>query len=97
MAKMIPAEDKCASKPRIFSNDPGGAVQRATLPTTSVARDMMKNGAEEHLRLAIQMAQERALQYQSIVDQEAERLQAEIDAPGDQQPEGMHPGSDCSV
>ncbi|ENW9081237.1 DNA pacase A subunit, partial [Escherichia coli] len=46
----------------------------------------------EHLRLAIQMAQERALQYQSIVDQEAERLQAEIDALGDKEPEGMHPG-----
>lgn len=93
MAKMIPTEDKCASKIEGSSAMiPGGAVQRATLPTTSVARDMMKNGAEEHLRLAIQMAQERALQYQSIVDQEAERLQAEIDALGDEQPEGMHPG-----
>ncbi|EEP2096498.1 DNA pacase A subunit, partial [Salmonella enterica subsp. enterica] len=84
MAKMIPEEDKSA--PKIEGSSamiPGGAVQRATLPTTNVARDMMKNGAEEHLRLAIQMAQERALQYQSIVDQEAERLQAEIDALGD--------------
>ncbi|MCV6071381.1 DNA pacase A subunit, partial [Escherichia coli] len=61
MAKMIPTEDKCASKIEGSSAMiPGGAVQRATLPTTSVARDMMKNGAEEHLRLAIQMAQERA-------------------------------------
>ncbi|EFH1710640.1 DNA pacase A subunit, partial [Escherichia coli] len=93
MAKMIPEEDKSA--PKIEGSSamiPGGAVQRATLPTTNVARDMMKNGAEEHLRLAIQMAQERALQYQSIVDQEAERLQAEIDALGDKEPEGMHPG-----
>ncbi|EER2495229.1 DNA pacase A subunit [Escherichia coli] len=93
MAKMIPEEDKSA--PKIEGSSamiPDGAVQRATLPTTNVARDMMKNGAEEHLRLAIQMAQERALQYQSIVDQEAERLQAEIDALGDKEPEGMHPG-----
>ncbi len=93
MAKMIPEEDKNA--PKIEGSSamiPDGAVQRATLPTTNVARDMMKNGAEEHLRLAIQMAQERALQYQSIVDQEAERLQAEIDALGDKEPEGMHPG-----
>ncbi|EOJ8095540.1 DNA pacase A subunit, partial [Salmonella enterica subsp. enterica] len=86
MAKMIPEEDKSA--PKIEGSSamiPDGAVQRATLPTTNVARDMMKNGAEEHLRLAIQMAQERALQYQSIVDQEAERLQAEIDALGDKE------------
>ena len=71
---------------------PDSSAQSATLPATNVAREMMKNGATEHLRLAIQMAQERAIQYQAIVDQEAERLQEEIDALGDTQPEGMHPG-----
>ncbi|MCN2526358.1 DNA pacase A subunit [Escherichia coli] len=93
MVEMIPKSSEKAQRNKgSLQMIPDSSAQSATLPATNVAREMMKNGATEHLRLAIQMAQERAIQYQTIVDQEAERLQEEIDALGDTQPEGMHPG-----
>ncbi|MGU8183871.1 hypothetical protein [Escherichia coli] len=93
MGEMIPkSSDKAQRNKGSLQMIPDSSAQSTTLPATNVAREMMKNGATEHLRLAIQMAQERAIQYQAIVDQEAERLQEEIDALGDTQPEGMHPG-----
>ena len=91
-AKMIPEKDKKASSSQRSSQMiPGESAQCATLPSKNVAREMMQNGAAEHLRKAILMAQERAIEYQSIVDMEAARLRKEIDILGDGEPEGIHP------
>lgn len=91
-AKMIPEKDKKPSScQRSSQMIPGESAQCATLPSKNVAREMMQNGAAEHLRKAILMAQERAIEYQSIVDLEAARLRKEIDVLGDGTPEGIHP------
>ncbi|MEF5314596.1 DNA pacase A subunit [Escherichia coli] len=91
-AKMIPEKDKKASSSQRSSQMiHGESAQCATLPSKNVAREMMQNGAAEHLRKAILMAQERAIEYQSIVDMEAARLRKEIDILGDGEPEGIHP------
>ncbi len=91
-AKMIPEKDKKpSSSQRSLQMIPGESAQCATLPSKNVAREMMQNGAAEHLRKAILMAQERAIEYQSIVDLEAARLRKEIDVLGDGTPEGIHP------
>lgn len=91
-AKMIPEKDKKASSSQRSSQMiPGESAQCATLPSKNVAREMMQNGAAEHLRKAILMAQERAIEYQSIVDMEAARLRKEIDILGDGESEGIHP------
>lgn len=62
------------------------------LPSSEATKKMLEKGPEHHLRLVIEMANESALRYRASVDQEAERLQAEIDdiKPGDEI-EGVHP------
>lgn len=62
------------------------------LPSSEATKKMLEQGPEHHLRLVIEMANESALRYRSAVDQEAERLQEEIDdiQPGDKI-EGVHP------
>lgn len=97
-AKMIPEKDKKPSScQRSSQMIPGESAQCATLPSKNVAREMMQNGAAEHLRKAILMAQERAIEYQSIVDLEAARLRKEIDVLGDGTPEGIHPAQRLCV
>ncbi|HGV4074373.1 TPA: DNA pacase A subunit [Enterobacter kobei] len=62
------------------------------LPSSEATKKMLEQGPEHHLRLVIEMANESALRYRAAVDQEAARLQEEIDdiQPGDEI-EGVHP------
>ena len=62
------------------------------LPSSEATKKMLEQGPEHHLRLVIEMANESALRYRAAVDQEAERLQQEIDdIQPDDEIEGVHP------
>ncbi|HBT4785556.1 TPA: DNA pacase A subunit [Klebsiella variicola subsp. variicola] len=90
----IPPKTGARKKPRATKAQmiPYLGREVVALPGGDVARRMIEEGPENHLQQVIQMAQECALEYRAVVQDEAARLREEIEGivPGGEL-EGVHP------